>query len=86
MNLKDLLFKLSSLDAVGNLTAASDFAYGILSKYTTAEKMDNLTVIGFLDGKIDYTLMLDAHIDQIAMVGTDIDDNGFSVAETSGEE
>ena len=29
MNIKDLLFKLSSLDAVGNVTAASDLAYGI---------------------------------------------------------
>lgn len=84
MNIKDLLFKLSSLDAVGNITAASDFAYGILSKYTTAEKMDNLTVIGFLDGKSDYTLMLDAHIDQIAMVVTDIDDNGFLTVESAG--
>ena len=84
MNIKDLLFKLSSLDAVGNITAASDFAYGILSRYTTAEKMDNLTVIGFLDGKSDYTLMLDAHIDQIAMVVTDIDDNGFLTVSNAG--
>lgn len=84
MNIKELLFKLSSLDAVGNITAASDFAYGILSKYTTAEKMDNLTVIGFLDGKNDYTLMLDAHIDQIAMVVTDVDDNGFLTVSNAG--
>ncbi len=84
MNFKDLLFKLSGLDAVGNITAASDFAFGILSKYTAAEKMDNLTVIGFLDGKSDYTLMLDAHIDQIAMVITDIDDNGFLTVSNAG--
>lgn len=84
MNIKDLLFKLSSLDAVGNITAASDFAYGILSRYTTAEKMDNLTVIGFIDGKSDYTLMLDAHIDQIAMTVTDIDENGFLTVSNAG--
>ncbi len=84
MNIKELLFKLSSLDAVGNLTAASDFAYGILSRYTDAEKMDNLTVIGFLDGQSDYTLMLDAHIDQIAMVVTDIDDKGFLTVSNAG--
>ena len=77
MNIKELLFKLSSLDAVGNITAASDFAYGILSKYTTAEKMDNLTVIGFLDGKNDYTLMLDAHIDQVGLIVTHIYESGF---------
>ncbi len=84
MNIKDLLFKLSSLDAVGNITAASDFAYGILSKYTTAEKLNGLTVIGFLDGKNDYTLMLDAHIDQIAMVVTDVDDKGFLTVSNAG--
>ena len=84
MNIKELLFKLSSLDAVGSITAASDFAYGILSKYTAAEKMDNLTLIGFLEGKSDYTLMLDAHIDQIAMVVTDIDDNGFLTVSNAG--
>lgn len=84
MNIKDLLFKLSKLDAVGNVTSASDFAYGILSKYTTAEKAQGLTVIGFLDGKNDYTLLLDAHIDQIAMVVTDIDDNGFLTVSNAG--
>ncbi len=84
MNIKDLLFKLSSLDAVGNVTAASDFAYGILSKYTTAEKAQGLTVIGFLDGKSDYTLMLDAHIDQIAMVVTDVSENGFLTVSNAG--
>ena len=84
MNIKELLFKLSSLDAVGSVTAASDFAYGILSKYTNAEKMDNLTLIGFLEDKSDYTLMLDAHIDQIAMVVTDIDENGFLTVSNAG--
>ena len=84
MNIKDLLFKLSSLDAVGSVTAASDFAYGILSKYTDTEKMDNLTVIGFIEGKNDYTLMLDAHIDQIAMVVTNIDEKGFLTVSNAG--
>ena len=84
MNIKDLLFKLSSLDAVGNVTAASDFAYGILSQYTHAEKTQGLTVIRFLKGENDYTLMLDAHIDQIAMTVTDIDSNGFLTVSNVG--
>ena len=84
MNIKDLLFKLSSLDAVGNVTAASDFAYGILSQYTSAEKAQGLTVIGFLKGERNYTLMLDAHIDQIATVVTEIDNNGFLTVANAG--
>ncbi len=84
MNIKQLLFALSELDAVGSVTDASDKAYEILSAYTEAEKTDNLTVIGFLKGKADYTVMLDAHIDQIAMVVTDIDDNGFVTVSNAG--
>ena len=84
MEIKDLLFSLSSLDAVGTVTDASDFAYDILSKYCETEKMSNLTVIGFLKGKADYTIMLDAHIDQIGMVVTDVDDNGFLTVSNAG--
>ncbi len=84
MEIKDYLFTLSSLDAVGNIREASDKACELLSEYVNAEKTETLTVIGFLKGKSDYTLMLDAHIDQIAMIVTDIDDNGFLTVSKSG--
>lgn len=85
MDIKNMLFKLSERDSVGNIREASDFAYNELSKFAEVEKTNNLSVIGFLKGKSDYTVMLDAHIDQIAMVVTDIDDNGFlSVAKAGG--
>ena len=84
MEIKDLLFTLSSLDAVGSITDASDKAYEILSKYAKTDRMSNLSVIGFLEGKADYTIMLDAHIDQIAMIVTDVDDNGFLTVSNSG--
>ena len=84
MELKNSLFALSQLDAVGSVTDAGDKAYEILSKYTKTEKTNNLTVIGFLKGKTDYTIMLDAHIDQVAMVVTDIDDNGFLTVTNAG--
>ncbi len=82
--LKDTLFALASADAVGYVSEASNLAFNFLSEYTKAEKTNSLTVIGFLEGKSDYTLMLDAHIDQIAMVVTDIDDNGFLTVSKSG--
>ncbi len=84
MDIKELLFNLSECDAVGNITDARDKAYEILSKYTKAEKTDNLTVIGFLNGENDYTIMLDGHIDQIAMIVTAIDDNGFLTVSNAG--
>ena len=84
MNIKDLLISLSERDGVGSITEASDFAFEILSKYTKCEKQNNLTVIGLIKGKTDYTVMLDAHIDQIGMVVTAIDDNGFLTVANSG--
>lgn len=84
MNIKETLFALSSADGVGNIREASDLAYDLLKEYCKTEKSDTLTVIGYLKGDSDYTLMLDAHIDQIAMIVTDIDDNGFLTVAKSG--
>ena len=83
--IKELLFSLCERDAVGNVSSAADFAFEILKKYTQAEKADNLTVIGTLKGQSEYTLMLDAHIDEVAFVVTDVDDEGFlTVAKCGG--
>ena len=84
MYIKETLFALSSADGVGNIREASDLAYDLLKEYCKTEKSDTLTVIGYLKGDSDYTLMLDAHIDQIAMIVTDIDDNGFLTVAKSG--
>ncbi len=82
--LKEILFALSNKDSVGTIKEASDLAYNMLSSCCETEKTDNLTVIGFMRGKSDYTLMLDAHIDQIAMIVTNIDDKGFLTVAKSG--
>lgn len=85
MNLKDMLFALSSEDGTGNIKDAALSAKKLLSQYAETELSDNLTVLGFLKGETDYTLMLDAHIDQIAMVVTDVDGMGFlTVAKAGG--
>ncbi len=84
INLKETLFSLSNADSIGNVGSASDLAFEMLSKYCECEKTDNLTVIGFMKGESDYTLMLDAHIDQVGFVVTDIDDNGFLTVKNVG--
>ncbi len=83
-DLKKRLFALSNADSVGNITNARDLASEMLSEFCETQKTDNLTVIGFLKGESDYTLMLDAHIDQIAMIVTNVDDNGFLTVSKSG--
>ena len=84
MSIKETLFALSTADGVGTLKEATNIAFAELSKYCECEKQDNLTVIGTLKGNSDYTLMLDAHIDQIAMIVTNVDDNGFLTVAKSG--
>ena len=84
IDLKDTLFALSMTDGVGNIREASDLAERLLSQYCKTERTDNLTVIGYLSGKSDYTLMLDAHIDQIAFVVTDVDSKGFLTVKNAG--
>ena len=84
MEIKELLYTLSELDCVGSITDAADKAYEILSQYAKTEKTDTYNVIGYLKGKSDYTIMLDAHIDQVGFVVTDVDDNGFLTVATAG--
>lgn len=84
MDIKQLLYTLSELDCIGNITDAADKAYDILSQYAKTEKTSANNVIGFLKGKTDYTVMLDAHIDQIGFVVTNVDDNGFLTVSTVG--
>lgn len=84
MDIKNTLFSLSRAAGVGTVTEARDIAFDILSKYTECEKCDNLTVIGTIKGETDRTLMLDAHIDEIAMLVTAVDDEGFVTVANAG--
>lgn len=84
MQIKDLLFALSELDFIGSVTDAADKACEILSQYTKTQKQDSNNIIGRLSGKADYTVMLDAHIDQVGFVVTNVDNNGFLTVSNAG--
>ncbi len=83
MNIKETLFKLSNAVSIGDITDASDIAFRILSKYTEASQ-NGVNVIGKIKGESDYTLMLEAHIDEVGFVVTDIDDGGFLTVKNCG--
>ena len=59
---------------VGN-TPALIAAY--LSEYAVTERLPDGGVLGTLKGSSDYTVMLEAHYDQIGFVVTEIADGGF---------
>lgn len=83
MNIKETLFKLSDNISIGNITDASDIAFTALSKYTEASQ-NGINVIGKIKGEQDYTLMLEAHIDEVGFVVTDIDSDGFLTVKNCG--
>lgn len=83
MNIKETLFKLSDAVSIGNITDASNIAADILSKYTDVTR-NGINVVGKLSGASDYTLMLEAHIDEIGFVVTDVDNDGFLTVKNCG--
>lgn len=83
--LKKLLFELSESYASGKVNEAALIAQTELNKYCDVTKSDqNMSFYGKIEGKSDYTLMLDAHIDEVAFVVTDVDENGFLTVAASG--
>ena len=83
MNVKETLFELSNAVSIGNITEASDIAYKKLSKYVKSTQ-NGITVVGKIESSSDYTLMLEAHVDEVGFVVTDIDDNGFLTVKNCG--
>lgn len=84
MSIKETLFELSRASGVGHIREASDIALQKLSRYCRCEYAPGVGVIGLMKGKSDYTLMLDAHIDQIAMVVTAVSEEGFLTVDKAG--
>lgn len=82
-NIKDVLFKLSNAVSIGNITCAADIACDILSKYAKTEQYGN-NVIGRMSGNGNHTLMLEAHIDEVGFIVTDIDSDGFLTVKNCG--
>ncbi len=83
MNIKETLIKLSNAVSIGDITEASTIAFDTLSKYIKAEQ-NGINVVGKMKGESNYTLMLEAHIDEVGFVVTDIDDNGFLTVKNCG--
>ena len=72
-----LLENLCNRAAVGNLTAACDYVKSVLPKNADIKELSSLSFAARLKGKRDYTIMVEAHIDEIAFIVTNVDENGF---------
>jgi len=87
-NIKEVLFALSEKCAVKNISEASDYAYKLFSQNCECKRCNNnLSFTATLKGESDYTILLDAHIDEVGFIVTNIDDNGFlTVAKCGGND
>lgn len=80
MNIKDALFRLSEASgASGNEETAAGTALDMLREFCPDAEIINGNVIGHfgVHSPEKLSLVLDAHIDQIGMIVTDITDDGF---------
>lgn len=69
----------------GSECAAAAIAGKLLSDYAQVSVDKNGNVIGTLgNANADFTIMLDAHLDQIGLIVTDINADGFIKAEPCG--
>ena len=84
MDIKEVLFSLSKSVCIGNVHEASNLACRYLSEYMPVEHLGDNTVVGTLKGESDYTLLLDAHIDEIGFVVTNVSDGGFLTVAACG--
>lgn len=75
MDLKNLLIDLASSVGVGYLNNVTDVAKQHLEKFSKVTKTDNCLMAEFGSG--DYTIMLEAHMDEVAMIVTEIFNDGF---------
>lgn len=80
MNIKDLTRELVSR----NTEEAKSFALGYLSKLSCECSEFCGGVIAVKKGRSDFNIMLDAHIDEICLVVTSIDEKGFLKVAKSG--
>ncbi len=83
MDLSILLTELSESDAIADIGEATAVAEKYLSEYMEVENR-NGSLVGMIKGNGDRTIMLDAHIDEIGMMVTFVDDSGFVKVSAAG--
>lgn len=83
MNIKQTLSKLSDAVNIGNITEATDVVYNMLSPLADTTK-NSSNVLGKIMGESDYTIMLEAHIDEVGFIVTDVDAEGFLTVKNCG--
>lgn len=84
MEIKKVLTELSDSCGIGNVTEVTEILQKYLSPYGELEVFSGLTRCLTIKGKSDYTVLIDAHIDEVGFIVTDISDGGFLTVSNLG--
>ncbi len=84
MDIKEVLFSLCDNAAIGNVDFASKYAKSVLSNYCEVKELGGLSFCGAFNANSEKTVLIEAHIDEVGMIVTHIDDNGFLTVANCG--
>lgn len=84
MELKELLLRLSDDVNIGGINEAINTVGKELSGICRIMNYNDGNLIAYFDKGKEETILLDAHIDQIGMVVTSVEDNGFIKVSAAG--
>lgn len=77
METKNLLRELSQSIGIGHIDSARETLGHILSPYTKLKNCGSLGLIAEINSGKEKTILLDAHIDEVGFVVTNVDSEGF---------
>ncbi len=75
MDLKKLITDLSAAEGIGHILGVKEVAKSYLSKFSEITDNDNYLLAEIGNG--DTEIMLEAHLDEVGMIVTEITDDGF---------
>ena len=84
MEIKNLLTELSESCGIGNITDVTEVLQKYLSQFGNIECFSGITKCLTIKGKSDYTILIDAHIDEVGFIVTDVSNGGFLTVSNLG--
>ncbi len=84
MDINAILKELSETVGIGHIDCAREALGRVLSPFATTEKVGALGLIAKINANKEKTILLDAHIDQVGFIVTNVDSNGFLTVSACG--
>lgn len=77
MDIKKVLFDLSVASDIAGIEGAVNKAAQYFSSYVDSIEIGTDSVVGVLNGDSNYSILIDAHIDEIGFIVTSVEQKGF---------